>query len=238
MWVKKSQNRYRWFFSLIKSLKNTRKCYSMFSWHIIWGPYPLLKSEWLLRKTTFLILPKLINNMSNLGKLLKTFHSRKRKQSKVTTHDGALSKHVTPFSGLRHIFSIIRLAVCLLLVCRAFWWDFSQAACQSGPHWEHRKIVSNRSLTTHPWLQKKKKQWKRVAEFSMLAIQLQLLESRLLHSPLQTCKPWPNPLSSPCKTERERAGSSSLITLQTSARGQLWNDQTPMKPTTEARMLA
>ena len=66
--------------------------------------------------------------MSNLEKLLKTFHSRKRKQSKDTTCDGALSKRVTPFSGLRHIFSIIRLAVCLLLVCRAFWWHFSQAA--------------------------------------------------------------------------------------------------------------
>ena len=77
----------------------------MFSWHIIWGPYPLLKSEWLLRKTAFLILPKLINNISNLEKLLKTFHSRKRKQSKDTTCDGALSKRVTPFSGLRHIFS-------------------------------------------------------------------------------------------------------------------------------------
>lgn len=51
---------------------------------------------------------------------------------------------------------IIRLAVCLLLVCRAFWWHFSQAVCQSGPLWEHIKIVSNLSLTTHPWLQKKK----------------------------------------------------------------------------------
>lgn len=208
----------------------------MFSWHIIWGPYPLLKSEWLLRKTAFLILPKLINNISNLEKLLKTFHSRKRKQSKDTTCDGALSKHVTPFSGLRHIFSIIRLAVCLLLVCRAFWWHFSQAVCQSGPLWEHIKIVSNLSLTTHPWLQKKK-QWKRVAAFSMLAIQLQLLESRLVHSCLQTCRPWPNPLSSPCKTQGERAGSSSLVTLQTSAWGHLWKYQTPLKPTTEARTL-
>lgn len=49
--------------------------------------------------------------MSNLEKLLKTFHSEKRKQSKDTTRDGALSKRVTPFSGLRPI-SIIRLAVC------------------------------------------------------------------------------------------------------------------------------
>lgn len=49
--------------------------------------------------------------MSNLEKLLKTFHSKKRKQSKDTTRDGALSKRVTPFSGSRPI-SIIRLAVC------------------------------------------------------------------------------------------------------------------------------
>lgn len=76
--------------------------------------------------------------MSNLEKLLKTFHSRKRKQSKDTTRFGALSKRVTPFSVLRPIF-IICLAVCLLLVRRAFWRNFSQAACQSGPGWEHRK---------------------------------------------------------------------------------------------------
>ena len=103
------------------------------------------------------------------------------------------------------------------------------------------KIVSKLSPTTHPWLQKqreKKKKWKRVTAFSMLAIQLQLLESRLVHSCLQTCKPWPSSLSSPCKAQGERAGSSSLITLQTSARGHLWNDQTPLKPSAEARTLA
>ena len=144
-------------------------------------------------------------------------------------------------SGLRPIF-IIRLAVWFLLVRRPFWRNFSQAACQSGPGWEHRKIVSKLSPTTHPWLQKqregKKKKWKRVTAFSMLAIQLQLLESRPVHSCLQTCKPWPSSLSSPCKAQGERTGSSSLVTLQTSARGHLWNGQTPLKPSAEARTLA
>lgn len=180
--------------------------------------------------------------MSNLEKLLKTFHSRKRKQSKDTTRFGALSKRVTPFSVLRPIF-IICLAVCLLLVRRAFWRNFSQAACQSGPGWEHRKnciqtFSHNSPLASKAKRGEKKKKWKRVTAFSMLAIQLQLLESRLVHSCLQTCKPWPSSLSSPCKAQGERAGSSSLITLQTSARGHLWNDQTPLKPSAEARTLA
>ena len=156
--------------------------------------------------------------MSNLEKLLKTFHSRKRKQSKDTTRFGALSKRVTPFSVLRPIFIRARLRTQKKLY----------------PNFLPQLTLGFKSKER----EKKKKKWKRVTAFSMLAIQLQLLESRLVHSCLQTCKPWPSSLSSPCKAQGERAGSSSLITLQTSARGHLWNDQTPLKPSAEARTLA
>lgn len=179
--------------------------------------------------------------MSNLEKLLKTFHSRKRKQSKDTTRFGALSKRVTPSVGWDPSSSSVWLPV-------SSWYAghsggiFLEQPVSQGQAENTEKLYPNflpqLTLGFKSKEREKKKKWKRVTAFSMLAIQLQLLESRPVHSCLQTCKPWPSSLSSPCKTQGERTGSSSLVTLQTSARGHLWNDQTPLKPSAEARTLA